>query len=396
MRILTCLLLLVLAGCTRRAAEPLTISSPAGAGALGASFATAADGAIFLSWLEPAHDKTWALKLARFDAAGQRWQAPVVIAQGPDWFVNWADFPTVTALERDRLIAVWFVHEPDNEMVYHAEFSTSADGGATWAAPQKISAESARTEFTAIHPLGPTGRPLAAWLDGRERAAGRDHQTLHARVLAEAGPDVPVDGFVCDCCQLSFAPLPDGGALLAYRGRTTDEVRDIRLVRYRNGQWEKPRPLHADGWKINACPVNGPRLASRGSAVTAVWFTGADNQPRVQAKHSTDGGETFGEPLRLDLGRPQGRVDCLILANGTSVLTWLERANPETGVVGGIYLRTLSGSGQLSAPRLLAASSPARASGFPRLAALDGRRLLLAYTQDSDPSQVITQVIPLD
>ncbi|MBI2496452.1 MAG: hypothetical protein HYV75_00430 [Opitutae bacterium] len=130
--------------------------------------------------------------------------------------------------------------------------------------------------------------------------------------------------------------------------------------------------------------------------MTAVWYTAADNQPRVQAKHSTDAGETFGEPLRLDLGRPQGRVDCLMLPDGTSVLTWLERANPETGVAGGIYLRTLSVSGQLSKPRLLAASNPARASGFPRIAALDARRLLLVYTRDSDPTDVVTVVVPLD
>lgn len=396
MRFLTCLLLLALVGCTRRAPEPVAIASPAGAGALGASFATAPDGTILLSWLEPVQGDAWALKFSRFDSAAQRWSQPGIIAQGRNWFVNWADFPTVTALGHDRLVAVWFVHEPDNEMVYHAEFSMSADGGVTWTAPKKISDESTRTEFTTILPLGPAGRPLAVWLDGRDRAAGRDHQTLHARVLGEAGPDARVDGFVCDCCQLSFAPLPDGGALLAYRGRTADEVRDIRLVRYRNGQWEKPRPLHADGWKINACPVNGPRLASCGSAVTAVWFTAADNQPRVQAKRSTDAGETFGEPLRLDLGRPLGRVDCLLLADGTSAITWLERANPGTGIAGGIYLRTLSAAGQLSAPRLLAASSPARASGFPRITALDARRLLLVYTQDSDPTRIITELVALD
>lgn len=395
MRFLVCLFVLAL-GCASPAAEPSPIPSPAGAGALGPSFATAPDGTVLLSWLEPVTADIWALKFSRFDAAAQRWSAPGTIAQGPDWFVNWADFPTITVLDRNRLVAVWFAYEPDNQALYHAEFSTSADGGATWSAPGQLTSESARTEFTAILPTGEAARPLAVWLDGRERAAGRDHQTLHARVLGEAGPDVCVDDRVCDCCQLSFVSLSDGSALLAYRGRTVDERRDIRLARYRAGKWETPRPLHADGWKIHACPVNGPRLASRGSVVTAVWFTAADNQPRVWAKRSTDLGETFGAAQRLDLGRPLGRVDCLMLTNGTAVLTWLERANPQAGIAGGVYLRTLSAEGRLSAPRLLAVSSAARASGFPRIAALGARQLLLAYTRDSDPTQVITSVVPLD
>jgi hypothetical protein len=395
MRFLVCLFVIAL-GCACPAAEPSPISSPAGAGALGPSFATMPDGTVLLSWLEPATEDAWALKFSRFDAAARRWSAPGTIAQGPNWFINWADFPTLTVLDRNRLVAVWFVYEPGNQVLYHAEFSTSADGGATWSAPGQLTSESARTEFTALLPVGEAGRPLAVWLDGRERAAGRDHQTLYARVLGEAGSDVCVDGYVCDCCQLSFVPLADGSAPLAYRGRTADERRDIRLVRYRAGQWETPRPLHRDSWKINACPVNGPRLASRGSVVTAVWFTAADNQPRVWAKRSTDLGETFAEAQRLDFGRPLGRVDCLMLADGTAVLTWLERANPKAGIAGGVYLRTLSAEGRLSAPRLLAVSGPARASGFPRIAALDAGQLLLAYTQDSDPSQVMTSIVPLD
>jgi hypothetical protein len=183
--------------------------------------------------------------------------------------------------------------------------------------------------------------------------------------------------------------------LAAYRGRTTGEVRDIRLVEYHAGRWSKPRPLHADGWNITGCPVNGPQLSARGPQVAATWFTAAHGQPRVFTKISPDGGRSFGVPLRIDLGKPQGRVDNLLFADGTAVITWLETGAAD-GTAGGIYLRTISPNGQLAEPQLLAQATDSRAGGFPRSASIGARRALLAYTLEGDPSRVITLTVTVD
>ncbi|MBA3849500.1 MAG: hypothetical protein C0502_05820 [Opitutus sp.] len=401
MKIISTLLLGLCGALTVPAVE---IPSPAGPGSMGASLDRAADGAIRLSWLEPLDAKTWALKFSRLDARAMRWSEARTIAQGDDWFVNWADFPSVTALDDRRLFAVWFVNNPEpaagsgghnHGAPYHAVYSLSRDGGVTWSKPQSLTGESQATEFVAALPPGENEPALAAWLDGRDRARNGGVQKLYARTLLAGGPDIPVDPSVCDCCQLTLAPLRDG-ALLAYRGRTRDEVRDIRLARWRGGRWEAPRPLHNDGWQIAACPVNGPRLAALGDHVVALWFTAAQNQPRVQAKRSRDGGETFGEAVRVDLGRPQGRVDAVVQTDGSAWFTWLEMTGQESGQAGGIYLRLLAPDGTPGEPRLLAASTTARASGFPRIALVGGDRLLLAYTaQDGESSRVATLLIDL-
>ena len=210
------------------------------------------------------------------------------------------------------------------------------------------------------------------------------------------GPDTLVDDLVCDCCQLSFVPAADGGALLAYRGRTKDEIRDIQLAHFDGKAWTKRGPLHADGWKIAGCPVNGPQLAAAGDRVGAVWYTAADNQPRVLARVSADGGRTLGPVARVDLGRPQGRVDSVLLADGTLVISWLEMTGQETGKQGGIYLRTLSPAGELSAPQLVAPSSTSRMSGFPRMVLLGGRQVLLTCTQDGEPTRVLTLLVEVN
>lgn len=385
--------------CRAVAAEPtrpVPLPAPAAPGAMGSSLAQAPDGTTFLSWLEPTGGENWALKFSRFDASRQTWGEARPIAQGVDFFINWADFPLL-AVGRDRhLTAVWFINNPAHHPAaghhgagYRAVYSSSSDDGATWSPARPVSDESLPVEFVALQPLR-DGRLLAAWLDGRALATDNGRSALYARVLGAPGPDMLVDASVCDCCQLSFVPTTDGGALLAYRGRTKDEVRDMLLARFDGKSWSSPTGLNPDGWKIPGCPVNGPQLAECGDLVGAVWFTAADNQARVLARTSDDAGVTFGPVVRVDLGRPQGRVDSVMLADGTLVMSWLEMTGKDTGKQGGIYLRTLSLEGRLSEPQLVAPSSISRMSGFPRMVLLGGRRLLLTCTQDGEPSRVQT------
>lgn len=387
-------------GVTAPAIEIHVIPSPAAPGAMGSSLAQAPDGTTWLSWLEPAGGKAWSLKCSRFDAAHQVWSQANTIATGADLFANWADFPVLAAAQ-GRLTAVWFVNNPAHHVSaghhgpgYRAVYSNSSNEGKTWTPELPVSDESVPVEFVALQPLA-DGRLLAAWLDGRAHTKSSDRQALYARVLGAPGPDVLVDESVCDCCQLSFVPTTDGGALLAYRGRTKDEIRDMLLARFDGKSWNRPTMLNSDGWKIAACPVNGPQLAECGDLIGAVWFTAADNKPRVLARVSDNAGDTFGPVARVDLGRPQGRVDSVMLADGTLVLVWLEVTGKESGKQGGIYLRTLSLEGKLSEPQLIAPSSTTRMSGFPRIVLLGGRQLLLTCTQDTAPLRALTFRIDL-
>jgi hypothetical protein len=394
--------ILLLAWLGAFAAPNREIPSPAGPGAVGAAFATAPDGTVYLSWLEPAGGEAWALKFSRYDPARRGWEAARLIDRGEDWFINWADFPQLAISRDGRLTAVWFVNNPAHHAMamtdeaghhgpgYRAIYSQSADGGLTWSPTLPVSDEAIPTEFAALQPLA-DGRVLAAWLDGRARARGQDRQTLYARVLGASGPDVLVDDRVCDCCQLSFIP-EDDGALLVYRARTADEVRDMRIVRFDGQRWHPPAPLHDDGWKIAACPVNGARLAAHPGRTVAVWFTAAADRARVLAAGAAPDGR-FAAPTRLDLGRPQGRVDCLALPDGTTLATWLEHTGPEQGTVAGIYARLIRPDGSVSPAVILAASTTARAGGFPRLARAHDGNLLLAYTIDGEPSRVATLLL---
>jgi hypothetical protein len=361
----------------------------------GPSVTVGPENVVWLTWVERDRDKA-ALKFSTFDRSTKTWTAPRVIARGDHWFINAADFPSVSVGPNGTATAVWLVDNPASGAPpsaathdhhgpgYHAQFSRTTDGGRTWTAPTKLSRESDAVEFVSLATLA-DGRVLAVWLDGRAKKTGGKSQQLFSRIVGADGPDGLVDASVCDCCQTSLTAFPDGTALLAYRGRTDQEVRDIRVTRFRGTRWDKSRSLNNDEWQIAGCPVNGPQLASDGGRVAAVWFTAADDDPRVLASFSSDAGGRFLMPLRLSEKKPLGRVATTLLHDGAMLATfvdaegavWLRRVTPEFVAAEAIRLNSV-GDG--------------RSKGFPRIALLrdyaggtGAAQALVAFAQENTP-----------
>ncbi len=200
-----------------------------------------------------------------------------------------------------------------------------------------------------------------------------------------------IDPRTCDCCQTAAVSTPRG-LVVAYRDRTGDEIRDISIARLENGRWSAPVALHADGWKITGCPVNGPALDARGDRVAAAWFTSAQDTDRVLVAFSDDGGNHFGAPLRVDLGAPLGRVDTRCLADGSALVLWLESMGEGPGAR--ICLRRVGGESGLDSAVTVATTGSARSSGFPRMT-LTKDRVVVAWTDPGKPSRVRTAVARL-
>ena len=370
------------------------ISAPSSAAPVaGPSITTSADGTAWLTWLEQ-ENRTTALKFSTYLPDARRWSTAGTIAQGDNLVINPADFPCLAAGRRGHATAAWYVHNPPGPSVApatahdhegpgsHAMVSRTADGGRTWSQPAPLTAESHATEFVSLAALA-DGRVLAAWLDGRAQKNGAGRQQLFARVLGDAGRDLRVDASVCDCCQTALTAFPDGTALLAYRGRSDREIRDIRVTRWRGATWDEPRPLNNDEWQIAGCPVNGPQLASDGGRIAAAWFTAAGDDPRVVASFSPDAGKRFLMPLRLSEATPFGRVATALLHDGAFLVTFVDAA-------GALMLCRVTPDFVATPPVQLAAAETGRIKGFPRMALLrdyDGgstaAELIVTFTQEN-------------
>jgi len=228
----------------------------------------------------------------------------------------------------------------------------------------------------------------AVWLDGRDYANPESDPPFMALRGATIGADrvlmdeALLDPMTCDCCQNSVAFTSDG-PVVAYRGRTADEIRDIRLVRGLDSGWSEPVTVHADGWEIPACPVNGPEVVAKGDTVAVTWFTNAEEVARVLTAFSTDGGRSFGSPIRVDAGRPLGRVDAAMLGGGVILASWLEAGDDGAEV----RLRAVATDGRVGDPVSAGRGSAERAGGFPRMEVW-GDRIVLAWTIPGEPSAI--------
>jgi hypothetical protein len=344
-------------------------------------------GRVYLSWIDRLNEGRVALRFAMKE--GTRWSAPQTIAEGTNWFVNWADFPSLLVLPDGSLAAHWLAKSGAGTYAYDVNIARSFDQGKTWGKPITPHRDGTQTEhgFVSLLPT-PDGSLSAIWLDGREMATGNpalnsDHghgnMTLRYAMLRKNGTleqEALLDAKVCECCQTSAA-LTSQGAVVAYRDRSDQELRDISIVRWQNGQWSEPKPVFRDGWQINGCPVNGPAIAAAENQVAVAWFTGANNKSQVKLAFSDDAGATFGQPIIIDDGNPAGRVDVLLLKDGSALVCWLEKlANG-----GEIRVRRVTREGKPTASITVAPSGTARSSGFPQMIR-SGNSIVFAWTSN--------------
>ena len=351
------------------------------------------DGRVILSWVEKVDDKQYALRVATLDRVG--WSRPRTVAQGDNWFVNWADFPSVIALREGTLAAHWLVKSGSATYAYNVNIAQSKDSGRSWANPIVPHRDNTLTEhgFVSLIPLV-DGRLGAVWLDGRnmkdaketdEHTPSSGSMTLRYATIDASGnlsDESELDERVCECCQTSAATT-SAGPIVVYRDRSQTEVRDIYIVRLVNGAWTAPQPVFADNWQINGCPVNGPSVAAEGKRVAVAWFTGAANTSHVKLAFSQDAGATFAQPVQVDDGETVGRVDTVLLPDGSALVCWMS-GNTDGGA---IKVRRVQADSKVGPPAVIAQTDISRSSGFPRMTRL-GDIVIFAWTEFGNPSHV--------
>lgn len=341
---------------------------------------------LLLSWIEPGKDRKHALRFARYGADG--WTQARTIVEGDSFFANWADVPSLVQLHDGRLVAHWLNRSGPSTYAYDVNVRVSTDGGRSWSATMTPHNDGTQTEhgFVSIFDSKVFGAGLV-WLDGR--AMAKQHASNHdshggggdmsLRAIFFSGTntfvnDALLDARTCECCPTA-AVATDRGILIAYRDRSDDEIRDIALIRYENGVWSAPRIVHADNWNISGCPVNGPALATDGKNVVLAWFTAPNAEPKVYVAFSSDEGATFGTAIRVDEGKPLGRLDLELLPDGSAVVLWIEYGEDTTRLLA----RHIPKNGKPGSVRLISPISAERASGYPRITRV-GNELFFAWT----------------
>ncbi|GAB1594446.1 sialidase family protein [Lysobacter claricitrinus] len=368
--------------------------------------AAAPDGSLLLSWIEQDGDMQH-LRFARWrDGA---WSTPQPIAEGVG-IGNTADTPHVRQTADGALWATW-LRRIGTGHARDIVLARSTDGGRTWSTPIAVNTDGTATEhgFAVLWPEG-RGALGIAWLDGRETSrdmhghamhgggghgamAGMDHvaEPEHATMLRTAVFDgalarrneSAIDATTCDCCQTDVAVLADGPRLV-YRDRAAGEIRDISIIARHGAGWSPPQRVHDDGWRMPACPVNGPAVAGNGRDVVVAWYTMHGDVPTVRFARSEDGGASFGDAIHVASSpQVQGRVDVALDAHGAWV-AWITEAGDGQDV----HVAHVPSAGtRVDRERVIARlAGRGRGTGWPRLVmAGDGLRAVWTDVANGHP-----------
>lgn len=367
------------------------VDVPAAMGSSGVQL-TSSDKGVLASWIEYVDDKA-TLKFSEYSSSG--WSPATVVAAGGDWFVTEADTPAVLRLSSGALAANWLQSTDPDVEASNLQLAYSTTDGKTWSKPFLPHHDGTKTQhaFAALFETPSRGLGLV-WLDGRQTVTDRENGPMSLRYAAfdqawKQRADVAIDMKVCDCCTTTVATTADG-LITAYRDRTDDEIRDIYVSRMEGDTWTPGTSVHADNWKIAACPINGPAISARAKDVVVAWFTTQGDQGQAFAAFSNDGGRSWGTPIRLDDSTSTGKVDVELLDDGSAVASWVEFVDKHAQ----LRTRRIEASGMKSAPIVVVDGDKAKLSGVPRLAR-HGKELVFAWNDAGADRKVKTAVATL-
>lgn len=284
-------------------------------------------------------------------------------------------------------MANWFVTTREEIEAYNTLLSHSKDGGRTWSRPFTPHKDKSETQHGFATPLETADGGLGLlWLDGRDMSNNTTDpeggvMTLRYTSFDQAwkqAPDVEVNRRVCECCQTAAVSTPDG-IVTAFRDRSDTEIRDIMTSRLDNGTWTAPQVVHADNWEVDSCPVNGPALSARGTALAAAWFNSKGDDGHAFGAFSRDAGRTWSAPIQLDEQQSVGRVDIEMLDDGSAAASWVEFADSRMRFM----VRRIGADGSRSAPVVIAGADAGRVTGYPRLVRR-GDELIFTWAEGTD------------
>jgi hypothetical protein len=230
--------------------------------------------------------------------------------------------------------------------------SRSLDGGRSFEPPLRVNDDRPIAHSFEDLAVAPDGTVLLAWIDSREGAS--QTATWVARVTDKGSKLASVTrlpaGETCVCCRVSVSAGPGDAAAVLWRKVFPGDIRDMVLSTSTDGgrSFAAAELVHADRWKITACPHRGGTIATdaRGR-LYAVWYTEGADRPDLLLAVAADG-RRFGPPRRVHTatGSVPDNVRLAVDAAGRGIVVWQD----STAVRRRILLRSIGDGGRSLGP----------------------------------------------
>jgi hypothetical protein len=348
--------------------EPM--ANPSGPGSSQVNWSVTQDGNPLLSWVE-----SDVLKYAI--RRGTQWSEPRTIAAHRHFFHHPAEVPEVITMPGGSYLAHW-IETPNTESETEFIYVSASRDGIKWTTPAMAHHDHSEVQHGLASMVANGDKDASIfWLYASK---GPDKPTsLMRSVISADGTEVKEEILapdVCECCPTAVARTARG-LLVAYRGHTKDDIRDIAVTRLESGRWTSPKIVYPDKWQVDACPVNAASVSAKGDKVAISWYTSSDDKPRVELAISADAGATFSKAAIVSTGQAYGYTSIAIDDAGGAFVSWLERG----GDGARLLVRHVSDAGA-GGPVTQIAAGTRKNLGYPRIVRA-GNETWIAWNTDS-------------
>jgi hypothetical protein len=263
----------------------------------------------------------------------------------------------------------------------------SHDYGHTFSEPVDVDTGNGAGPFFAAT-VAPDGTLIVTWLSYDPTPGNRsDNASLKVTSSSDGGRSwqdpVRVAVNVCGCCRPEIVAADASRWFVTWRNVSQRNVRDIVVASStdRGRTWSEAVAAASDGWKIDGCPHAGPSLAVANGELWVAWSSAADGRYASFATHSPLDQLRFAPRRTISTGIDDARHPHLAVSQGRPLAVFQGRdASEAKGFASSrVYLCDL---GDASGKPLALPRSSGSAM-YPRLIGLDGGRVLVAWTDNS-------------
>jgi len=348
--------------------EPMP--NPTGPNSSQVNWSLTQEGNALLSWVESD-------QLRYSIRKGGQWSEPRTIAAHRNFFHHPAEVPEVITLPGGSFLAHW-IEAPKTESEAEWVFVSASRDGVKWTAPAMAHHDKSDVEHGLASMAANSDKDASLFF--LQSLNGPDKPTsLMRSVIGADGNEIKEETLaadVCECCPTAVARTTRG-LLVAYRGHTKDDIRDIAVTRLESGRWTSPKIVYPDKWQVDACPVNAASVTAKGDKVAISWYTSSDDKPRVELAFSADSGATFSKAVVISTGQAYGYTSIAIDDAGGAYVSWLERGGDGARVLA----RHVSAEG-VAGPVTQVAAGTRKSLGYPKIVRA-GNETWIAWNADA-------------
>jgi hypothetical protein len=326
---------------------------------------------VTIAWTAATKDGATDVFVATSRDGGRLFGAPAAVTTGGGASASGEQPPRVALVPRDgrepAIVVVWTAKGSSGTRLLSAR---SEDGGKSFAAPANVpGSDAAGNRGWESIATNRDGGVVALWLDHRETATGKsagaamdhaEHQHLAANqdkadgvaraqlsklFFAKLGqPDSAhaIAAGVCYCCKTSIATDAAGGIYAVWRHVYDGNVRDIAFTMSTDGgrTFGAPVRVSTDNWVLDGCPENGPALVvDAGKQIHVAWPTlvpasSPSSEPTMSLFYaSSSDGRRFTARLPIPTDGFPRHPQIALGPRGDVIVAWDERTAGNSRVV---------------------------------------------------------------